>query len=1039
MDLHLSCAPMAQDPTYKGHMSAHSSWEDLAEQLGRGSSGENQIKNASEETSVIPVPKPKGRPKGLFGCKQTRAFLKRQIDQSKKDQQQLFLRRLLPRKDSQELLPFQTRIGDSVVQSTLLQKRVCLFAQQQAHEEQLAGFDNPCLQYLFEGRRPVSTLAALAGSSKVSPEETQRPQRIGAVIVEASSHLWNCFLEHLKVLITEKGFVGLILGRRRRYDETPYRLRVDEDDAVGNPGISSKSTTTSTSVVKTLQTQFTCFALLFDPKSGNYTLFQGQVPLWLQVMESGCAEVLVQCQQKIEGLLSHYDEIASLFQLNSTLVATDRFSANLLAERVMQHEAKEKYLLLHHHCVVHKCATGEGKTLDLVSYHLSGLVATGASMRMAGARSVLRQLLFSIISERLEVRVGPPQAAGWRDFIYATFLPTSPSERGSSEASIVAHRQKCILSHFLNGDVREKGTVVHWTLSRVDRTQVLEQFRLFVVPALVPTICPLLNRSRFLNFLESIRWVGLLASHHDLFAELMARYYGTSVAPLQAQQDKERPHASYGRLSWEALADRISQSHQAFGQEPRASADMDFTAELTSQHVVDTENWDWGEYNKATREKAAKYAASSVGDMLLLISVVTAPLVGLMTSLVYLASEKFESDQDARAAQGLVRTSRIFQFANGELQEEFVQDLNVMYHEMPIWLPSDLHRTSVKVLVFRMMSRAGCIMHQLAFAFHRSSPYILFTGTCRDVLNLKPCLQDQLTAFFVEQFPDEEALMSTKSQTMLAALASQIQIDILGVESRHAGSRRVVNARSVQTWSLAAANLSAEWTTRQHVIQRAKFQVTRPQEKPAPRKRRRKLQDPGKKRKGFRNAGGAWKAFCRQYFQGRAITETGMADARRMYHQEKNNNSELYRSWKATGDAAQVASTHGVAAYPAKRKKSRQPTMDLAIWEDVRPKIQQAEQDFLGRKKQKREAETQKDKSVEEALALHESQVLAHQPDLLPIGLVIGSSQDNAARSTSRCFQCLPPLPPHPGVVTFAPAADEIAKDQLVVSFCFKM
>ena len=102
-------------------------------------------------------------------------------------------------------------------------------------------------------------------------------------------------------------------------------------------------------------------------------------------------------------------------------------------------------------------------------------------------------------------------------------------------------------------------------------------------------------------------------------------------------------------------------------------------------------------------------------------------------------------------------------------------------------------------------------------------------------------MRDQLTNFFCDRFRTESAMMSEEAKAMRSCLASLIFIDILGVESRHASSRRVVNQRSVQTWSLGARNLSAEWVTRQHMILREAFKP-KSEQKQVPKRRARGLE-----------------------------------------------------------------------------------------------------------------------------------------------------------------------------------------------------
>jgi hypothetical protein len=96
------------------------------------------------------------------------------------------------------------------------------------------------------------------------------------------------------------------------------------------------------------------------------------------------------------------------------------------------------------------------------------------------------------------------------------------------------------LDHYLNGNINSK-TIVHFSSMLRDRDEVLEEFRLFVVPALLPKTCPVLNRSKWLGCEESFRWLGLLLSHHNLLSRVMKRWKGGGQEMAAAEATLEGP------------------------------------------------------------------------------------------------------------------------------------------------------------------------------------------------------------------------------------------------------------------------------------------------------------------------------------------------------------------------------------------------------------------------------------------------------------------------------------------------------------------
>ena len=181
-------------------MSASSSWDALAERLGKeAAKGATAVPDQAGEGKKGP-----GRPKGLYGSRETRTFLKAEQQSDPVHKGQVTRQKrgganaLVPRVTT--LAPFEVAMASADVQSSVLQTRVCLFATQQAKQEQDDDCDNPALKYLFSGRRAVATLRATVGSEPIHAD-TVAPRRIASVLVQSSGRMWNCFLEHLKDLV----------------------------------------------------------------------------------------------------------------------------------------------------------------------------------------------------------------------------------------------------------------------------------------------------------------------------------------------------------------------------------------------------------------------------------------------------------------------------------------------------------------------------------------------------------------------------------------------------------------------------------------------------------------------------------------------------------------------------------------------------------------------------------------------------------------------------------------------------------------------
>ena len=87
------------------------------------------------------------------------------------------------------------------------------------------------------------------------------------------------------------------------------------------------------------------------------------------------------------------------------------------------------------------------------------------------------------------------------------------------------------------------------------------------------------------------------------------------------------------------------------------------------------------------------------------------------------------------------------------------------------------------------------------------------------------CLHDELARDFFTRFPPEsEHFGSPESLACLETLAQATQLDIAGIEAKHALTRRITTFKSLQTWISSLEGVSAHWTTRQIRTERNFFQ-----------------------------------------------------------------------------------------------------------------------------------------------------------------------------------------------------------------------
>ena len=219
---------------------------------------------------------------------------------------------------------------------------------------------------------------------------------------------------------------------------------------------------------------------------------------------------------------------------------------------------------MHSPCDVHKLASCEKTMLQLVENNVSGMISAGLATRLAGVVGQLRIYLAEILEEKLDVRPGMPTHDEYRSELYDVFLDGLNSRYSSdntktSSRELLSKKQRAILMKYLNGNLQEEDHVVHYCGgTERSRDAVLDEFRRFVIPCLLPGSCPLLNRARFMSFEATCTWVGLLSLHHNLFKPLMQRLNGKQVAPaplgLVTLVDENHSHSK----AWFSFANRVA-------------------------------------------------------------------------------------------------------------------------------------------------------------------------------------------------------------------------------------------------------------------------------------------------------------------------------------------------------------------------------------------------------------------------------------------------------------------------------------------------
>ncbi|CAE7236522.1 unnamed protein product [Symbiodinium sp. CCMP2456] len=683
--------------------------------------------------------------------------------------------------------------------ATDLQARLCRFAKQQMSKPAIPDSQNSVAAILEHSSSMSSwKLTAVAVRSNVDTKSVQRDyRRASEALLQSSSLLWQMTLQRILDMLSNESFEGLVLIRKRRYDESPFRLRLQEE-ADGSLALDSLKAQAVGSA-KVMQSELE-FAALIRRKAPNhdhymYQELHGECLAWLHVVDKTSAENIAETQRQIQCSVKLPDHIEDKFKLVCDLVCSDRYTANIAAERSLQ-SGLTGWVKNHSFCLLHKAAAIQTTQFRLISGHISGLLSVALSMQASGTTALLKELLSQLLSDKLVVRHSPPpvQFRRHQEALHDLFLPIGAHSKSAS----LRKRQRVILSALMNGDLQDENHVSYYTEdSSINKAMIGAVWVRFAVAALLPHKCPHFNRSKWLGGELCIEWCGLLSSHHNLLEPLVQLWVSrTSSIPVglfvRKQQQSEQSEA-VGRAGWDMLADRVAVVHNE-AEAPRSEDGLldpgpllDEAASRREQESSDQDpNINWAEFNKANKRKALAWVSCRPGPILVCMRYCMRATLRILFKIVHLASEAFAKQQLAKASRGEAREAAVLEFFSDATQNTFEGDIRELMQSAMAGLPAIGCYEAMRVLAFRMLSVAACSSRQLIWHMVSGSPVALFRTLQREQdekFALPFCLQDELTISVMALYHNQ--LESEECSQVLRTLAQHFHLDILDLERNH--------------------------------------------------------------------------------------------------------------------------------------------------------------------------------------------------------------------------------------------------------------
>ena len=754
----------------------------------------------------------------------------------------------------------------------------------------------------------------------------------------------------------------LALVKRRRYDETPTRIALREKRNVRESQKEFGKQHVTTDVAKVFQTELSLGLVLANKSSGQSLLMRFSLPTIMSCVNSASAENVKRTQLETEALVACLPEIQRKVGNVYSLPCTDRATSNIKAEVDLGSQSSSS-VNSHFLCQIHKASQVQSKQFEHVERHISGLLHCALSMRGGGARNELRKMLYDVIDSKLVIHLGEPPAhfAEHRNSVLDLYLSGNYNQHGKMPQKRLA-LQRCVLSFFFGGDIQDESVVEFYAKEPTPRQEVLSWYKQWAIPMLLPTVCPVYPRSRWIGGECSVNWAGLLCSFHNLLKPLLMKFGAPRGFPAPAEAPSAPATLHMFQSGWDGVAvpaeSRPEESHghgsdhQPGAPDPEAegwASSVDYNPFLAADSEKDlldraTGNVDWQKVNASMKLRCARWGdRSDVGAALVCMRSCMVPCLHLMHKLLEQAGLKWDRKQQSLVARGKVRTYRVVAVA--KLTVKVFQAINGKFRDTVPALARQHMTRRTRVLLFRMLSTAGGGINMLV-GRDQGYPFRLFdllmSGQVEKVFDDPPCMYDELTTKLLMKFPEPKDLTSLEGSSVVLALAEMIAVEIAGIESRHASARRISSIRSCQTNTMSFESLSSLTVTRSLVKHRRDWLEARgllpPQQ---PRRRRNE-----KRKKKFHCGGGAWRAFLH-------LRKPGFGKSKEVspeYQRIKFQGLQEWQNLQEIGKMGTVSSRAGHASFGRRQivSKSRsKAAAPKALEQQLSRVVQACKQDAL--------------------------------------------------------------------------------------------
>ena len=578
-------------------------------------------------------------------------------------------------------------------------------------------------------------------------------------------------------------------------------------------------------VAKILQTRGS-YGMVLQVRPGQHMILVGDMLNNVAAMGKASAEVLAKCLLRAGSL----PVAVNKFQTHCRASCSDKAGYNVRAESLIRELRGARSSSFHVHCDIHCIATAMSRTMALISDDIKGILRIGLSLQVGSHMSCFRQAITEVVRERVVICVGqlPSAARAYKMHMLQLFHNS------------LTHKSKSLvlLLEYLNGDWRNTLSIEYYKdkpKSMQDREEVIRVLTAVILEVYASTRPPLYPRHRWTGADEAVDWVASFQSIHGLFRVVYLKFLTLcgKAAPATAQ-DSAAPSLTIAEFSEHSVP------------EHGALADVSVFAGLGSGErgasFSDAGAPEYAEQLAQHRKLAQAWLARDPSTSLYAMRTVMQPILELLYSEFHVTSPEFELLEEAKACSahlhdqdGVPLTPRAFKLtecAHQVNERDFFKKLHTLFVDREAWqhMPAVGKTAEWGCRVFRLLSRAGCLIQELFAHKHTLFPYCMFKlvhdqSAADEMRNQSTCKMDPWS---LEMFHKYENWASGEFHLVLLLMCSLVTTNISDIEARHATMRRHLTSSSTQVRRMSFVDLGANWVFQQYRRCKLMCGATRP-------------------------------------------------------------------------------------------------------------------------------------------------------------------------------------------------------------------